>query len=249
MMIDTSSDMDRQSLLLLAALIALSLVGVLSLTLSPVASLAPPGLDPELFRWLSLVQPAILTIPFALLGHALAQRVGLDAPLLRALVEGRRAMPIFQRQIAPALLGGVLAGFVLVAYLGFVSGDAPAKLDMPLATKLLYGGVTEEVMARWGLMTLGVWTAARLSGAGDRPQAVHYWCGNLFAAILFAAGHLPVLFAVQADVSSALVAAVLLGNMVPALVFGWLFRTRGLEAAIMAHMAAHLVGAAYLAAV
>ena len=38
-----------------------------------------------------------------------------------------------------------------------------------------------------------------------------------------------------------LVAAVLLGNAVPGVLFGWLFWKKGIEAAMLAHTLAHLI--------
>ncbi|MFN9376555.1 MAG: hypothetical protein ACK564_05950, partial [Novosphingobium sp.] len=62
--------------------IALSLLGVASLLLAPIELLAPPGIDPVAFKWLSLIQPAILAVLAVVLGHSLAHRNGLDAPAL-----------------------------------------------------------------------------------------------------------------------------------------------------------------------
>ncbi|MGF0523660.1 CPBP family glutamic-type intramembrane protease [Agrobacterium pusense] len=60
-------------------------------------------------------------------------------------------------------------------------------------------------------------------------------------AALFAAGHLPFLFTIAAQPRPALVLAVLTGNFVPGLIFGWLFWRRGLEAAILSHGFAHCI--------
>jgi hypothetical protein len=218
---------------------------VLSLALAPLGALAPEGTDPDLFRWLSLVQPVFLSLLGVALGQVLAHRVDLDAPLLRALVAKRTVKPMIAHQLAPGLLGGFLAGMVLIGYTEFASGETTSALQLPLATRMLYGGVTEEIIARWGLMSLGVWLAFKLSRAERQPQATHFWFGNLFAAALFSAGHLPVLFAASSAVSPQTIVAVLAGNMVPALIFGRLFQTRGLEAAIIAHVTAHAWGGAF----
>ena len=62
-------------------------------------------------------------------------------------------------------------------------------------------------------------------------------------AALFAAGHLPFLFAIVARPQAALILAVLLTNFIPGLLFGWLFWRRGLEAAMLSHALAHCVNA------
>lgn len=237
-----------RSVRLLMLLCFLALAGVFSLTLSPLSSLAPQGVDPDAFRWLSLVQPAILAILCASLGSALAHRVGLDAPLGRALVEKQPLRPVLEKQLAPALIGGLLSGLAVIGYIRFTAGLAPARLELSLVSKLLYGGITEEIIARWGLMSLGVWIAVKITARGCQPKAIHYWIGNIVAAALFAVGHLPVLFAASTEVSTTLVAAVIVGNMLPGLMFGWLFQSRGLEAAFIAHATAHVVSVSYLSA-
>ena len=61
-------------------------------------------------------------------------------------------------------------------------------------------------------------------------------------ALLFAAGHLPMLFFLLPEPPGVLILMVLAGNALPGLLFGWLFWRRGLEAAMIAHALAHLFG-------
>lgn len=247
MTLETSGS-DRPPVLFLPALIALALLGVLSLLLAPMEVLAPPGVDPKLFAWLSLAQPAMLAVIGAVIGFALAPRTGLDAPLLRAVLEGRPVRPVLQRQLMPGLMGGIAAGAVLIAFTHITSGQIHSAFELPLVTRVLYGGITEEIIARWGLMSLGVWLALKVSRNHGAPQRHHYWAGNLFAAALFAAGHLPVLFATADTVSPLVVLTIMAANLLPALVFGHLFQSRGLEAAIIAHAGAHLTAAGFFLA-
>ncbi len=96
---------------------------------------------------------------------------------------------------------------------------------------------------RWGLMSLLGWVAWRLGGRPDPVPAWCLWAGAAGAALLFALGHLPVLFMAYPNPSPGLLAAVLAGNAVPGLLFGWLFWRRGLEASMIAHALAHLLAA------
>jgi hypothetical protein len=67
--------------------------------------------------------------------------------------------------------------------------------EIPLVSKLLYGGIVEELLLRWSLMSLLVWVAWRLAG---RPAPVPGWVygiGLVASALLFAVGHLPALVA------------------------------------------------------
>ena len=141
----------------------------------------------------------------------------------------------------------ILLGFAELLRVGGVAGQL-ARFETPLLTRLLYGGVTEELLTRWGLMSFFVWVAWRIA---RRPGAVPRWCywaGALVAALLFAAGHVPLLTHLVPGASAWLIAAVMIGNTVPGLIFGWLFWRRGLESAIIAHGAAHVLAAIVTAA-
>src|SRR5690606_6758586 len=110
-------------------------------------------------------------------------------------------------------------------------------VELPMATRVLYGGVAEEIMLRWGLLSLLALAALKVGLA--RPGAL--WVGNLAAPLGFPLGHFPALFALMPEPSGGLLAAVLLANTGAGLVFGWLYMYRGLEAAIIAHALTHLI--------
>ena len=220
--------------------------GLASLLLVPIERLAADApLPPLALRALSLVQPAILTALALAVGAALAPRVGLGAPLIDAALAGRPVGLLLRRQLPTAVIGATVVAAILLAYQQFVApaltegsaaGARLAAFELSLVTRLLYGGIVEEVMTRWGLVSLFVWLLARRR---DPVPATAYWLAIALAAALFAAGHLPALFLAAGDPPPGLVAAVLAGNFVPGLVFGWLYWRRGLEAAIVAHAGAH----------
>jgi hypothetical protein len=191
-------------------------------------------------------------LAFTALGAWLAPKVGLDAPLVRAGMEKRPLKPILRDQVPAALLLGLVMAAVLLVYGTYygsklaVGGGAPGPgLEIPLITRILYGGIVEELMLRWGVMSLFVWLAWKVSPSrGGTVPAWCCWLGLSLSSLLFAAGHLPVLFALQASASAELVGAVLIGNSIGGMLFGWLFWKRGLEAAVMAHALAHVFAAA-----
>jgi ABC-type sulfate transport system permease component len=59
------------------------------------------------------------------------------------------------------------------------------------------------------------------------------------AALIFAAGHLPVVVS-QLELTLAIAARTLLLNTLAGLLFGWLFWRHNLEAAMVAHASTHL---------
>ena len=227
----------------------LGLVGVASLALIPIERVVSVPLSVPMLRLLVILQPGLLVLAFTALGMWVAPKVGLDAPLVRAWVERRRVGPVMARQVRPALLAGLATAGLLIAHEAFspdmlqASHGTLAALEVPLATRILYGGISEELISRWGLMSLFVWIFWRLAAAGGAVPAWCFWLGAAAAALLFAAGHLPMLYGLVGDPTPAQVTVVIVGNALPGLLFGWLFWRRGLEAAMLAHAWAHLIAA------
>ncbi len=231
-----------------------SLAGVASLALLPVETLAPATIPAPALRLLATVQPAILTGVALAVGTALAPKIGLAAPLIESALPGRSPWDIVRSQVPVATLGAIATATVLVVYATFVTPRLSAEtglaaklsaFEVPLITRVLYGGITEEILARWGLVSLFAWVAWRLGRRHDPPAPGYFILAIGLAALLFAAGHLPLLFVVTQQPPFWLAAAVLVGNVVPGMVFGWLFWRYGIEAAIMAHIGAHLLSWPY----
>lgn len=230
-------------------LMLLGLCGVASLLLLPIERLTPTPFSPGVLRLLAVVQPAVLVLVAAALGAWLAPRVGLDAPLVRAWAERRSSAPILRALAPSAVAGGLAVAAILLAYSALwnaqVAGTATraplAEFEVPLITKLLYGGIAEELLMRWGLMTAIVWVSWRASGRQQPVPGWCFWIGAAVAALLFAAGHVPLLLLLVPAAPLWLLAAVIAGNAVPGLLFGWLFWRKGLEAAMLAHALAHLI--------
>jgi membrane protease YdiL (CAAX protease family) len=80
----------------------------------------------------------------------------------------------------------------------------------------------------WGLHRIGL------------PRRRAIGAALAVAALAFGLGHLPAL-AQLADPTPLLVLRTVFLNALGGLVFGWLYAVRGLEAAMVAHAASHLV--------
>ena len=79
-----------------------------------------------------------------------------------------------------------------------------------------------------------------LEEASDHTQKTPPTASTLgcLSALVFAALHLPAVALARLPFSAGVVAYVFLGNGIAGTVFGWVFRRKGLEGAMVAHAAA-----------
>ncbi len=238
-------------------LVLLTLAGLLSLILFPVETLISGAALPApiwVMRLGILIQPAILLGIALMVGFALAPKLGLRAPAVAAFACGEQIWPILRHQLLPAsLVAAVVAGILLmfhemivpqIAQLANPDSASLLKIGMPPVTRLLYGGIAEEVMTRWGLVSLFGWIIWRLAGKPDTIGIATLAMAVTLSALLFALGHVPLLYAIIGSPPLELLGAVIVGNALPGLMFGWLFVKYGLEAAMIGHMGAHALAMA-----
>jgi hypothetical protein len=198
-----------------------------------------------LVQAVGLVQSGLLLAGAVALGTRLAARVGLRAPAFAALVTRASVLRALLPQLAPGVLGGVLGAAVLLAFQRRapmeMSTVAGGGFDPSLLVRVLYGGITEELLLRWGVMTLLLWAAWRpLQRGTGKPRAGIVAFAVLASALVFGLGHLPTVLAFGGELSRGVVLYVLGGNALFGIVTGALFWRYGLEAAMLAHALAHV---------
>lgn len=235
---------------------ALWLLGLPGVVTVVWALLPPLSAHAELLRWppwgvllLGSLQATVLLALAVAVGVWLAPCVGLRAPATSAWVAGQPVVSALR----PQLLPGVCGGLVWAGWLWGMSLAQPEALRpkdpasaMPFVVELLYGGITEELLVRWGLMTLLLWLGWRLLQRGRGTPGVGVVAlAVLLSAALFALGQLPAAHALAGALTLPMVAFVLVGNTAVGLLAGWLYARQGLEAAMVAHVTAH--GLLYLA--
>jgi membrane protease YdiL (CAAX protease family) len=201
-------------------------------------------------KLLSLIQPAVILFVAVLVGVALAPKVGLSSPVAEALAGGGQLGSALKPQIIPGAIGGLAGGvaIILTALLStpFLPPEVLPRISelgklLPLPTRLLYGGITEELLLRWGLMTLLMWAAWRLFQKGqDKPKPAYFVGAILISSVVFGIGHLPLAFLLS-EPSFALTLYVIVANSIFGFIAGYLFWKKGLESAMIAHMVAHVV--------
>ncbi|MGX5202226.1 CPBP family intramembrane glutamic endopeptidase [Aliikangiella sp. IMCC44632] len=208
----------------------------------------PLPISMEMVQIISVAQSSVLLVLMLWLGSVFSKKVNLKAPVIFALAGRGNAAEEIKPQIIPAIIGGILGGLFLIFFSAGLSGYLPSeflsageKLTPPWYTKLLYGGITEELLVRWGVMSYLVWGAYRLTQkSGSDIRSHNYFVAIALSSLLFGLAHLPAAFALSPEVTAPLVAYIVLGNSAFGFIAGYLYWKRGLECAIGAHMLAHI---------
>ncbi|MFB6069489.1 MAG: type II CAAX prenyl endopeptidase Rce1 family protein [Halanaeroarchaeum sp.] len=222
-------------------------------------ALSPVGVTPSpLTVGVAVLQTAVLLAVAVGVGQYFGSPVGLGAPVVTAALSGE-AVPDRIRSFAPRSIGwGAAVGVaLLVLDVGLlVATGRPTVVQglPPLWTRALaafYGGVFEELLLRFGLVSFFVWVSWKLVRADDGgPTEAAVWAAIAVAAVIFALGHLPIVVASGGSITPYLLVRSLLLNGLAGVVFGWLYWRDGLVAAVLAHFTAdvvlHVVGLSVL---
>lgn len=222
------------------------MAGVISLVLVPLPLLPEGAPSVAVVRLLVLVQPAILLSVAVLIGVLLAHRLELTAPGAEALAAGRSWRQAMIPQLLPGVVAGLISGGLLTAIALLSRPLLPpaygAAEPTPLLVRFLYGGITEEILIRWGLMTLLLWLGWRFGQQRQgKPQARWVVVAIAVSSLVFAVAHLPAAIALGLPLTPALLGFLLIQNSLFAVVAGYLFWRYGLETAMIAHLTVHAV--------
>lgn len=178
-------------------------------------------------------------------GIRLGPKLGLSAPLIHALAEGRVPWRGIRVLSLPGLAGGVIGAAWLVT-LAVVWPESMPFVDpvygLPLWPKLFYGAITEELLLRLGMLTGVMWLLWTLFGSRrQRPDWRLGWAAIALAALL--SGCLPVFlnWTVVGDLSAPVVLQLLVCESVYGLLAGIMFWRYGLEAAMLTHVVTYLL--------
>jgi hypothetical protein len=231
----------------------MGLLGVLTLWLIPLPTDIELPASETVIKLASLGQSAIILAIAVLIGLFTAPKVGLRAPFFQALLTDAPVGQALAPQLIPGLIGGLLGALAIFVYgllqpmvtPELVTVDAP--IELPLLMRVLYGGVTEELLMRWGLMSFLVWLGWRTLQRGQGATHSRWlWLGVGLAALLFGVGHLPAASAFGMLMTPLRIGFIIFFNTIAGLIFGWLYWRKGLESAIIAHASTHLIAALVL---
>jgi hypothetical protein len=232
--------------------IAMLAITSVSLVEQQLAKLSPERLANVPPLWvLMLLQALQLTVLLAisiLIGIGCAYRVGLRSHLIDYWVLHTPKIPYSVIEMRWSLGVGAATTIVLFLLDRLMQPALPEALRaanntepnwLSSLTGMLYGGITEEILMRWGLMSLLVWIAWKWLKQGvTLPSQGMYQGAIVLAALVFGLLHLPATAAIVPLTPVVIIRALLL-NGIAGIGFGWLFWQYSLEAAMLAHISFH----------
>ena len=174
-------------------------------------------------------------------------KVGLTDPFLHGITQGELLMSNLSLQLAAGILGGIVCTIVWIfCYYGFIRQrlDKDSVLiteglrnQLGLMTRITSGGITEEVIFRWGLLSIVMWLLSLLIDS----EATVFWISIISTGILFGLAHLPGNLAAGCKPSVMLVTTAIVANLWVSVFCGYLFWKYGLIAAMIVHILFHVI--------
>ncbi|BAZ48735.1 hypothetical protein NIES4103_13440 [Nostoc sp. NIES-4103] len=193
------------------------------------------------------LQYAILLAISILIGIGCAYRVGLRSHLIDYWVLHTPKIPYSVIEMKWSLGVGAATTIIVLLLDWLMQPALPEALRaantepnwVSSLTAMLYGGITEEILMRWGLMSLLVWIAWKgLKQGVTLPSQGIYQGAIVLTALVFGLLHLPATAAIVPLTPVVIIRALLL-NGIAGTAFGWLFWQYSLEAAMLAHISFH----------
>ncbi|MED5050705.1 CPBP family intramembrane metalloprotease [Anoxybacillus sp. UARK-01] len=181
----------------------------------------------------AMLQTAAMAGIATMVGSWASPKVGLNKPFIYN-----------RKSIAAAVVIGLVSASFIVIPEKLVFAEAlglEEKFEFSwlyFLGSVLYGGIIEEILLRFGLMTIIIWIASKMTKSANSNGI--YIAGIVIAALLFAAGHLPAT-AQMLGLSPVSVIRTLLLNFLPGIGFGYLYWKHGLAYAMLGHISTHVI--------
>lgn len=149
-----------------------------------------------------------------------------------------------KRIVYPGIISGVLIGLIIFTFEKFIFfSSAISVLHPPFWAGLLasvYGAINEEVLLRLFLFTFIYFLFGKLFKNYKNNRLTFLWITNIIVALIFGLGHLPAALQI-APGNFFEVFRILFLNGIAGIVFGYLYFSRGLFAAMVSHFACDLI--------
>ena len=214
----------------------------------------------------SLVDVAIYSV-LAAGGLYLAARIGLGLPFVEGWLEKsqdtsgpvtvERPTRDFKGVLVFSVVVGVIIAIAIIVLsiygfepllqaelerFGITDPGIPQPPPWQSVLVSFSAGINEEVIFRLFGLTVLAWLGGLVfHDTEGRPTAAVLWIAAILTAVLFGLAHLPLTIAVGLPLTPLVVTRAVVLNGVAGIVLGWLYWTRGLESAMVAHFSADIV--------
>ncbi|CAM3036878.1 Uncharacterised protein [Legionella steigerwaltii] len=239
---------------LITVLFCLSIPGVIIAIKRLIYFLLPDNSDAlkKRISRFAIIQTLFMVFILSLAGTILSPMTGLHDSTLEGLLQGTTGVSALLPILLPTVLYAFLGLLVfLVLYYGLIARIIDKK-NMEIMANIrtvlgvdgcvLYGGVVEEVIGRWGLLNLATFFA--LLFTKQYPNLI-IWISIFISGLVFAVSQIPAYLAAGCTKSRRFIYSLIILSLYQSILFGYLFWQYGLIAAILSHMLFHLGWAAF----
>ncbi|PID03073.1 hypothetical protein CSV67_06285 [Sporosarcina sp. P2] len=203
---------------------------------------------PEILALLAIIPNFIIIIVVLVIGFFTAHKVGLKSVVIHPNARVKSKSDWINGIKLAIILGSIVA----VVVIGFDYLFQPFLPDSLIETlqpytalhfisALLYGGVVEELIMRFGVMSLLVFIFWKLfNRKSKKPTNWIFILAIFISALIFALGHYSAT-SHMTEMTAFIWFRMILLNGIGGLFFGWIYWKHNLELAMLGHMFAHIV--------
>ena len=203
--------------------------------------------SPEMLALLGQLPNFIVLIIALVIGFFTAHKVGLKSVIMHPNAR-EKSKSEWIKGIKLAIILGSIAGVFIRGFDYLILPFLPDGIKevihpynaLEFLAALLYGGIVEELLIRFGLMSLLVFIFWKLfDRKSAKPSNWVFILAILISTLLFGIGHYSGT-ASMTEMTGFIWFRMILGNGLPGLFFGWIYWKHNLELAMLAHMFTHI---------
>ena len=203
--------------------------------------------DKRIIAFASVAQILVIAFTMAVVGFLLQDTTKFQMPFIQSVSSSEIDFTILGDQISSTFLLTLLATILFLALYYFYyrrrfSEEEIAIIEgvrdqIGLAGRIFNGGIFEEILFRWGILSIVFWLTSFLVPIAD----VSFWIANTITVVIFGLAHLPAIKGMGLNITPKIIESAIVLNAVVGLVFGWALYNFGLEAAFFSHTFLHLI--------
>ncbi|MBB1554651.1 CPBP family intramembrane metalloprotease [Candidatus Gracilibacteria bacterium] len=191
---------------------------------------------------LLMINPTILLTIATTVGVILYDKMGLKLPIFEKILGKNEPKTNWKKSILIGVGAGIFAGFFIHFFSILMAPHLPEVLfannEMPVISRIFYGGILEEILIRFGSMTLLAWIFYKIF---KKKNIWIFGSAIIISSLVFGIGHLPMMKLLVGELSMIIIFYTIFGNFIPGLIFGYLYYKNGLEIVMIAHIVTHMI--------